>query len=600
MAKQKYESIAVNVGSADLALDQERANQVRREAEELMRQLEKEHPSLPFVEGQPEEVPSNTPKAITFLENQEAQTANEDAKKNFWHWPKFNFPFPSPPKTQLQKPLRSSGLPADISDGEALYKVAVSDGKVTIQETVDVAMANNLQLVAAKKNLEVADAKLTETKRAFYPTVQAVAEVNGGHVPGAITPTINAQRFYKGENQKINFTQPLYYGGELTNTLKQAEENLRAAKSEYKKASNDFVHQVRVAYYGVVKSEYNAQYQVELFDRVRQIFKQVKEEQRQKLTSELEALSTESYYYQTLYQVEASKNDVVSANVALHQVMNMDSEAPVPVDLKLDFFQVKADVRNLIARALQNNADLRTRVFALESARYGVDIYESKQKPHFELRGSYGQSGEAFHDDKAFDTLDFDPAPGGLRAASNASNNLAKEWFLGIHGSMPLGPNTVEYEQTKHQYGPTVLALTGSDDWKHHVAFNLFDRFSAITDEKSAEYAYLQAQSDYQEAKNDVTLKVRNDYYDLQKYLIQIDSSIAKTRYQEKQNSILEYLLGLQEATASQYVQNLIEQAQNKYAFIQAVADYNTALSSLSVSIGDPEYFDYGSQPTAA
>ena len=200
MAKQKYESIAVNVGSADLALDQERANQVRREAEELMRQLEKEHPSLPFVEGQPEEVPSNTPKAITFLENQEAQTANEDAKKNFWHWPKFNFPFPSPPKTQLQKPLRSSGLPADISDGEALYKVAVSDGKVTIQETVDVAMANNLQLVAAKKNLEVADAKLTETKRAFYPTVQAVAEVNGGHVPGAITPTINAQRFYKGEN----------------------------------------------------------------------------------------------------------------------------------------------------------------------------------------------------------------------------------------------------------------------------------------------------------------------------------------------------------------------------------------------------------------
>ena len=63
-------------------------------------------------------------------------------------------------------------------------------------------------------------------------------------------------------------------------------------------------------------------------------------------------------------------------------------------------------------------------------------------------------------------------------------------------------------------------------------------------------------------------------------------------RYQEKQNAILEYLLGLRETSPATYVENLIDQSNNKYAFIQAVADYNTSLSSLSVSLGDPDFFE--------
>ena len=141
-------------------------------------------------------------------------------------------------------------------------------------------------------------------------------------------------------------------------------------------------------------------------------------------------------------------------------------------------------------------------------------------------------------------------------------------------------------------YGPTVLALTGSEDWRHRVAVGLFDKLSDITDEKSAQAALLQAKSDYTKTKSDLTLKVREGFYNIQKSLIQIDSAISKIRYQDKQDAIYEYMLSLQEGSLDTLLDGWNEQAQNKFAFIQAVTDYDLALSDLGVAMGDPFYFE--------
>ena len=488
---------------------------------------------------------------------------------------KFSSLFPNKTKpAKGQRPHAKIQTPTPIQDGEALLKVAISDNKVTVEEAVEIGLANNLRLRTAKKNIEVVNAKLTEAKRGLFPTAQYVYERNGGKVPGIV-----GHRFYKGKSQKLNVTQPLYYGGELTNTVKQAEENLRVAKAEYKKAKDDLVHEVRIAYYGVVKAEYNTEYQIELYEKISEILRQVRAQREMRVATEIDFLNVESQHYQVLYQLEASKNDVLSANVGLKQSMNVDIEGVVPVDLKMNFVKVNPKFEELLKRALEQNADIRVRTYAIESAKYGIDIYESKKKPHIDLRGSYGMLGEAFHDTIAFQD-------------AKASIDPEKEWFLGVQGSMPLGANSVEYEQIKHVYGPTVLALTGSEDWKHSVRFNLFDKFGTLTDEQQAEYTLLQAESEYKEVRDEVTLKLRDEFYSLQRYLIQIDSSISKLRYQNKQLAILEYLLNLQETTPSNYIDNLISQVQDRYAFIQAVADYNVALSSVGLLIGDPFYFE--------
>ena len=500
---------------------------------------------------------------------------------------KFDFPSPrsfqvkpnlEPKKTWIFSPLpKFLGFGGNnsykLSDGEALYKVAVSDGKISIREAIDIGIANSIQLQALRKKVEVADAKWTEAKRALFPTAQLEYDKNGGHSP-------TDHRFYLGEAYKVNATQPLYYGGELVLTCKQAEENVKSAKADYEKAKNDFVHQVRQAYYGVVKTEYNSQYQADLLKEVNAVYKIVKTAHDQKLIAEVDYLNAESQYQQVNFSADSTRNDLLTAYLTLRQALNLDSEVDLPLDLKLGFKKSKPDFSNILNIALQNNPDVLSKELSFISAQDGIQIYEAKKRPRFDLRTSYGKLGEQYRDNIQFANPDL-----------VTDVKTKPEWYVGVHGSMPFGANSVEYDQIKHAYGPTVSAFQGSEDWRHTVKFNLLDKLSDITDARGAQATLLQSEADWQKSRNDLIFKLKDDFYALQKALIQMDSAVAKMRYQEKQNGILKYTMSLQEATPANYLEGLIEQASDRFAFIQAVADYNLALSSIAVASGDPFYF---------
>jgi len=457
-----------------------------------------------------------------------------------------------------------------LADGEALYKVALSDNKLTQKEAIEIGLANNIALQSTKKKIEVAEAKLVEAKRALFPTVQFLTEDNGGLV---------SKRFYKGRNYKVNVSQPLFYGGELVYTVKQAEENLKSSKKDYEKQKSEFIHQVRQSFHGVLKAEYNVQYQLEMYDKLNGYYKRAKEEKNQKLISEVDYLNVESRYYQVFYQLESSKSDLLAANLIIRQSLGLYPDQPAPIDLKLRLAKANPDLDEMMELAMVNNPDIQIKKAALESAIYGVRVFQAKKYPRVDLRGSYGMLGEVFKDTKQIET-------------DNHDLDTEKEWFLGVHASMPLGPNSIEFDEAKHVYGPTVLALTGSEDWRKRFQFNLFDKLSEITDEKSAQASLLQAQADLSKAQDDTILKVREEFYNLKKSLIQVDASASKVRYKEKQVKILEYLLGNQETTVDNVWDEMIEQAQDKFAFIQAVSDYYLSVSSLAVAIGDAYYFE--------
>lgn len=478
------------------------------------------------------------------------------------------------------------------TDGEMLYRVAVSDNKITLREAIDIGMANSIQLKALEKKVEAAKAKLTEAKRALYPTVQGVVEYNGGLANTESDNGAGHGRFYKGNNKKINLTQPLFYGGELRLTVKQAEANVQSTEAELKKAKVDTVHQVRTAYFGAVKSEYNLQYQNDLYREINEIHQRTLKEHGQKIVTEIDFLNVESQYQQVTFQVESAKNDLLSAVLVLQQTLSLPSDSNLPMDLHLKFIKITPDMDEAIDMALKNNPDVLVKWYGYESAKYGVQVFQAKKYPHIDLKGSYGYLGEQFQDSTAFGTFDADHDGSFNTTGINHDIDPEKEWFLGVQSSMPLGPNSVEYSQVKHKYGPTILALTGSEDWSHKFTFNLFDKLADITDEKSAQAALLQSQSEYEKAKDDVTLKIRDDFYNLQKSLIQIDSSSAKMRYQEKQNGVLRYMVGIQESQIQNLLEGLIEMAQSRFSFIQAITDYHLAVSSLNQSIGEPDYFD--------
>lgn len=575
LAKQKMNELNGKSDAVSAYLDANQSEQLKKEAEALMAELaasEKtaEQPAIKVSDAKPVEKPIKVP--VSRSDNLPRKVILK--KQPVWPW-------------KYHESYKYNDVP--LPEGAISYKVAISDGKITLKECEEIGIVSNIKLQAMKKKIEAAEAKLTEAKRALYPTVQYVHEDVSGHAG-------TFKRFYKGHSDKINLNQPLFYGGELKLTVKQAEENVKSAKAEYNKEKGDYIHTIRNAYYQLVKAEYNVQYQEELNKKVSELYEKFKQAHEEKVMPEIDYLNVESQYHQVYFQTESSKNDRLSADMVLHQTLSLDGGESLPLDLKLEFKKMTPNYDEVLQQALTYNEEVRIKQAALQSAEYGIKIFKAKKMPRIDLRGSYGLLGEQFQDTKSKDPTFVDP--GGTNSGiGNYTGNerdvdTEKEWFLGVHGSMPLGPNSVEVDHSKHVYGPTVLALTGSDDEKTQYKFNLFDKLSDITDEKQAQAAFLQAESDLEKAKNDATLKIRDEFYNMQKSLIQIDSSIARIRYQDKQNTILEYLLGVQETAPANYLEGLIENAQNKYSFIQAVADYHVAVSALSVAIGDPDYFE--------
>jgi len=554
-AKQKHQAISGKMEAVDQVFEDQKGVALIEEAKNLMEELvEGGYSSAKDVE--PRVMPKLLFKEKTAREIHLISRKPPAVKPEGPQWPWLSF-------VDWRKKLSAA-------DGNELYKAALLDGKVTLKEAEEIGLANNLSLLATKKRIEVAESKLVEAKRALFPTVQLFTEENGGLV---------SKRFYKGRNYKMNVNQPLFYGGELVYTIKQAEENLKSAKLEYEKARNDFIQTVRSTYYGALNAEYNVQYQMQSYERLNKYHKRAREEKNQKLIAEVDYLNVESRYYEVFFQLESSKSDLLSAGLLVRKQLGLNPDDEVPLDLRLSFKKIKPDMNEMIRLALENNPDVRIKMAALESAIYGVRVFHAKKYPHVDLRGSYGNLGEIFKDTKAI-------------ADDNHDLDTEKEWFLGVHASMPLGPNSVEYDQIKHVYGPTVLALTGSEDWRKRFQINLFDKLADITDEKSAQASLLQAQADLNDSRDDVILRVREELYNLQKTLIQVDASAAKVQYKEKQVAILEYLLGHQETTVDNVWDEMIEQAQNKFAFIQAVSDYHLAISNLAVIIGDADYFE--------
>jgi hypothetical protein len=236
-----------------------------------------------------------------------------------------------------------------LSDGDALYRVAISDGKLTLKEATEVGVANSVNLKALKKKVEVARSKLTEARRGLFPTVQAVIEAN----TGVIKSDTDDPKGYKGESRKLNITQPIFYGGELVFTVRQAEAGLKTAQAEYKKARGEFIKDLRTAYYGVVKAEYNIQYQKTLVGETGDVYKKIKKAREQNVISDVDFLNVESQHNQAFFQSESARNDLLTAQLVFYHALGVESNESPELDLRLDFAKIQPNLQEVLDYALK-------------------------------------------------------------------------------------------------------------------------------------------------------------------------------------------------------------------------------------------------------
>jgi len=452
-----------------------------------------------------------------------------------------------------------------------------SDKIYDIDDCVDIAVKNHLQLDIAQKNIKLGEMRLWESRRNMLPSLSLKTEETFGEVYG---------RRYRGVKSSIEGQHTIFKGGEIYFTMKQAETNLKIVKEEKRRIENDLVAQVRKQFYGVAKSEENLKFQSGLKKEVDAVEAMVKKGFEEGAISKMEFLNVGSQSSQVDFQLLSARGDLDLARLILSQTMNVEPNDIFSIRADLTFRDVDVKYKKILEAAFANRPEIRIGSMMLDYYNYELRMTKARSLPKVDIMGSWGLAKENY--------IEEDNQPGANGNVGRPSQNLSQQWYGGFKASMPFWGSTGEYSFTREQWPSVVSAYQGTEARTNAMKLNILDNLKVYSEKQSAEIDYDRSRQEFIKSKHDVTLEVKEGCFNYEKAVVQLRTAEGKVKFQEKDTELMRFRRGLDETADSTVVESLIKLEQERFGYVQALTDYHASIAALNKAIGVYDYFGTG------
>ncbi len=487
--------------------------------------LQKEEPPA-FLPAQREE--NNTAAPL-----QEAKIVPEEAAAEI---PNFNF------QSQL-------ALPEGIKQGPI-------ETPKELTSFIDLALKNNQPTKVAAEEVDLAKIKVLEAQRGLFPALKGQFYNTDGKTQGVL---------YQEWETKLQIDQPIYYGGRLQDTVKQAKTNLEITRKNYDRLKLDVVQKAETSYYNLIASRMHLNQQEILLKESKELLGKIEKLAKAGMIIPLEVNSVRSWVEQLEFKIDGIKHDLYMAELTFAQVLNIQSKPVVETEL-------------IEARRL--NLDLNTCLSA--AYKFRPEIYLSEQLVKF---NNYGQKIETTKN-KAL-TVDFSSSFGYYQGHYKTEPwKQSSNWYVGLKGNMPFGASTANgsfsSEHTRPRFGQTSptesTSLTGE--------FNLLDNMKRISDKKKSDIDLFKSISDFNETFKTITFEVQDAFLSYQKAVLQLNTAQSEMKFRRNEAEVTKIRAMVGETSLSNAMESLysLSDAQTKY--IQALANYQISLANLKKATG--------------
>jgi len=473
-----------------------------------------------------------------------------------------------------EKPEPSKDIPvtAQIQPKEVKEIVNI----LSMKDCINIAVKNHIPLQVASKSVKLAEMRVFEARRNMLPSATIAFEESSGKIQG---------RRYVGRKQYLEGQQPVFHGGELYFTMKQAETNLEVTRNDYERIKNELVLQVKKGYYTLGKARENLEMQKWLSQEVNRVWSMVSKQYDSGLTSKLELLNVSSQSSQVKYQLASADGDVSVAELILKQAMNVEPKERIDVKPDLEFKKIAVDFERALSAAYMNRPEVKINSLMIEYYNYGKKIARAKGWPKIDILGQWGLAKEEFVSE---DRL-------GPTTPPNTFDNdekLNQQWYAGIKGSMPFWGSTGEYSWTEENWVPVVSAFHGTEAVTSSYKLKVLDKLDYYSDNQLADVDYDRARQELCKAKMDITLEVKESCFNYEKALLQLDTATNKVKFQEKDLEVNRFKRQLDELPDSNIIESMIKLSQEKFGYLQAESDCYIAVASLNKAIGVENFYD--------
>jgi len=273
-----------------------------------------------------------------------------------------------------------------------------------LQECIDIALKNNLDLKSAELRAEISDINFKQSKNALLPTLNAnynIGKTSGRSIDPFTNSYINEELTFS--NAGLRLGAVVFNGFQLINRWKQQKLNMKASEMEKEDAKYNLILNVTLTYLQVMNTK---DLYVLAQNRLETTYEQLK---RLKSMFEEEIGSPSEYRdFQGLKANDEanlvnSKNNFEDAKLNLMSLLNTDTDFDVAaIDMSIDLSGYSESFEDIYIQALQNMAIVKAGEYRLEAAEKGVSVAKSLYVPEVSLfanlNTNYSSAARIFND----------------------------------------------------------------------------------------------------------------------------------------------------------------------------------------------------------
>lgn len=464
----------------------------------------------------------------------------------------------------------------------------------SLQDVIERAKAIHTQAKAAQEGISLAQRRLILAVRQMFPEMT----FEYGHRDGSLSAAE-----YLSRSQRVSFRQPLFRGGILWNTFLQERKMLEAARSNYQKVMDELVFEISKVYFEYQRARAVSDDQKKVLETVKPQVEISDKKFAQNLTSEIEHLNAQSLAGQIEFDYETAKQELEIAMLDLQHYLGLGIQDSINLKPEYDVDQLLAGMsesddvtvsqieaklgafnqgkpipglEKLVEMSYGHRSELSVQVSQLQAARYGERVRWGGLVPKADLVLEYGVLAEAF---KQF---------------TNNPNHKG-EFRMMLEVDWNAAGNKINYTFENDQRAPSVTQFqsgAGTLNKRNSFSVGLLNGLDVFVDVKQAEVEKLNKVVELEQAEKKVLEEVKRAYYDYQKALIQMKSSMKRVEWRKRLKDLAEHRLGQTEVEVSEYLQAEIDLLRERGDFHAALRDYYGAKASLNYAVGVREFFE--------
>ncbi len=495
--------------------------------------------------------------------------------------------------------IRTSITPMKIQQKEEF----LGGGAKDLQDLILRAKSVHTQSRAAHENIALYNRRVLLALRKLFPE----ASFNFNNREGVLSSNT-----FSGNDWHVTLRQPIFNGGILWNTLLQEKANLEAARKQYDKTLAELVFDLSRAYFEYQRTLQTADEQRIVVEKMKRFAEMSEEKFKEKIISEIERLNVQSLYSQMQFDLESANQELEIAKLDLQKYLDLSVNDQFALAKIYDINDVvegqaipagsaagtktlpdvfkgqgKApELTKLIDLSYGHRPELQVEAAKLQAMRLGERIRWGEFLPKANLTYQFGALGEAY--------LDPGNVYGGNYPAAKNDPILKKEWQLMLELNWNVGGNKVNYTFDRDQKAPSITQFdqaSGSYLRKNGLTFGVLDGLDAFVNVKQAEVDKLNQVVELEKAEKQVLQDVKQAYYDYQKALIQVNSTVKRLEYRKRLRDFSEHRLSKKEIELSDYLQAESDLVHEKAELHKALKEYFTAKAALNHAVGIQDFF---------